>query len=87
MSAAAFILALPIRAYRYLVSPLVHPSCRYLPTCSEYAIEALTRHGAIDGAWLALKRVLRCHPLAGSGYDPVPGTGPRHTHEHHPDAA
>jgi uncharacterized protein len=61
-----------IRAYQLLMSPVMPPSCRYLPTCSEYAAEAILRHGAARGAWLALKRLLRCHPWGGSGYDPVP---------------
>jgi len=62
----------PIWAYRLLVSPFLAPSCRYLPTCSAYACEALHRHGALAGGWLALKRVARCHPWGGAGYDPVP---------------
>ncbi len=61
-----------IRAYQLLVSPLLPPSCRYLPSCSEYAAEAIATHGAAYGTWLALRRVLRCHPWGGSGYDPVP---------------
>jgi uncharacterized protein len=61
-----------IRAYQLLISPLLLPSCRYLPSCSAYAAEAIERHGAAHGSWLALKRLLRCHPWGGSGYDPVP---------------
>ncbi len=61
-----------IRAYQLLVSPLLLPSCRYLPSCSEYAAEAIAVHGASHGTWLALRRLLRCHPWGGSGYDPVP---------------
>jgi putative membrane protein insertion efficiency factor len=61
-----------IRAYQLLVSPFMAPSCRYLPSCSAYASEALERHGVIVGGWLALKRVARCHPWGGMGYDPVP---------------
>jgi uncharacterized protein len=60
-----------VRAYQLLVSPLLAPSCRYLPTCSDYAIEALSRHGALRGSALALLRLARCHPWGGSGYDPV----------------
>ena len=65
-----------VRAYRLLVSPLLAPRCRYLPTCSEYAIEALRRHGALRGGLLALRRILRCHPWGGHGYDPVPPAPP-----------
>ena len=61
-----------IRAYQLFVSPLLLPSCRYLPSCSEYAAEAIERHGALRGSVLALQRVARCHPWGGSGYDPVP---------------
>lgn len=61
-----------IRAYQKIVSPLLPPSCRFYPTCSAYAIEALERHGLVKGAALATKRVLRCHPFNPGGYDPVP---------------
>lgn len=61
-----------LRAYRYFVSPLLGPRCRYLPTCSEYAMEAVERYGAARGTALALRRLLRCHPLSRGGYDPVP---------------
>jgi putative membrane protein insertion efficiency factor len=61
-----------IRFYRRVVSPMTPPSCRFTPTCSAYAEEAVRRHGAARGGWLALKRLLRCHPFGGSGYDPVP---------------
>ncbi|MDE5799861.1 MAG: membrane protein insertion efficiency factor YidD [Paramuribaculum sp.] len=66
------LLTLPIHFYRYCISPLTPASCRFTPTCSEYAIEAIMRHGAIKGTWLALRRICRCHPWGGSGYDPVP---------------
>lgn len=66
----------PIHAYRLLLSPVIGPRCRFLPTCSEYALEALVRHGVLRGGWLALRRILRCHPWGGSGYDPVPGSEP-----------
>ena len=66
------ILSLPILFYRGAISPMLPSSCRYTPTCSRYALEALRRHGAIKGSWLAIKRILRCHPWGGSGYDPVP---------------
>jgi putative membrane protein insertion efficiency factor len=65
-----------IRAYQLLISPLLLPSCRYLPSCSNYAAEAIARHGALRGGWLAVKRLLRCHPWGGSGYDPVPPSCP-----------
>jgi uncharacterized protein len=61
-----------IRAYQLVLSPLLLPSCRYLPSCSDYAAEAIACHGAARGCWLALGRLLRCHPWGGSGYDPVP---------------
>ena len=61
-----------IRLYQLFVSPLLPPGCRYLPTCSDYAAEAIARHGAARGSWLALRRLVRCHPWGGSGYDPVP---------------
>lgn len=64
-----------IRAYQLVLSPLLLPSCRYLPSCSEYAAEAIATHGSARGSWLALRRLARCHPWGGSGYDPVP---PRH---------
>jgi putative membrane protein insertion efficiency factor len=71
-----------IRAYQLVVSPLLLPSCRYLPSCSEYAAEAIATHGAPYGAWLALKRLLRCHPWGGSGWDPVPGRTDPASHRH-----
>ncbi|MEL7035796.1 MAG: membrane protein insertion efficiency factor YidD [Cyanobacteria bacterium J06592_8] len=61
-----------IRGYRMFISPLLPPSCRYTPTCSQYAIEAVERFGVIEGGWLATKRILRCHPFHPGGYDPVP---------------
>lgn len=65
-------LCLPILFYQRAISPFTPPSCRFTPTCSAYALEALRKHGPIKGLWLALKRILRCHPWGGSGYDPVP---------------
>jgi putative membrane protein insertion efficiency factor len=65
-------LALPIRAYRRWISPLKPAMCRFAPTCSQYAIEALELHGPIQGSWLALKRIARCHPFCEGGHDPVP---------------
>lgn len=72
MSPAAFAVSLPIRAYRIFGSPLVGMHCRFQPTCSAYALEALAKHGAFDGLRLAAKRIARCHPWGGSGYDEVP---------------
>ncbi|MEM0942426.1 MAG: membrane protein insertion efficiency factor YidD [Pseudomonadota bacterium] len=72
MSPLAHIVALPIRAYRLIGSPWVGQNCRFQPTCSAYALEALERHGAFKGTWLTIRRLGRCHPLGSSGYDPVP---------------
>ncbi len=66
-----FLLTL-IRFYRRNISPLRKPCCRYIPTCSEYALEAVEKYGALKGSWLALRRFLRCHPFHRGGYDPVP---------------
>ncbi len=68
---------LPIRAYRRFLSPLKPPVCRFDPTCSSYALLALQRHGAVRGSWLALRRILRCHPFTEPGHDPVPPAPPR----------
>lgn len=72
-----------VRFYRAAISPLLPASCRYTPTCSEYAETALRRHGAVRGGWLTARRLLRCHPFGGRGYDPVPeapdpGPAPEH---------
>ncbi len=72
MTPVAYIVSIPVRVYRVVFSPLVGKSCRYAPTCSEYTLEALEKHGALKGSWLAAKRIGSCHPLGGSGYDPVP---------------
>lgn len=66
------LLLLPIRCYRYVISPLLPPRCRFIPSCSAYAEEAVIKHGVIKGGYLAAKRIGRCHPWGGSGYDPVP---------------
>jgi putative membrane protein insertion efficiency factor len=66
------LLQLPIRIYRWLISPLLGTNCRYYPSCSEYALEAIDRHGALRGGWLSVRRVCRCHPWGGHGHDPVP---------------
>ncbi len=61
-----------IHCYRYIVSPLLAPSCRHLPTCSEYSLECIKRHGLFRGAWHSIKRIIRCRPGGTSGYDPIP---------------
>lgn len=66
------LLKLPILAYRYLISPLLGPRCRFVPSCSEYALEAIEVHGPFYGSWLALCRLVRCHSLSDGGFDPVP---------------
>jgi putative membrane protein insertion efficiency factor len=66
------ILLMPVYFYKYCISPLKPATCRYTPTCSEYAVQALKKHGPLKGFWLALKRICRCHPWGGHGYDPVP---------------
>ncbi|TVP74163.1 MAG: membrane protein insertion efficiency factor YidD [Rhodobacteraceae bacterium] len=86
MSPSAWIISLPIRAYRIVFSPWVGHNCRYQPTCSAYAMEALQRHGAWRGTWLAARRIGRCHPWGQSGYDPVPGADPEHDAEAKQDA-
>ena len=72
MSPLARLFALPVRAYRLIFSPWVGHNCRYDPTCSAYALQALEKHGAIKGGWLAAKRIARCHPWGGMGVDDVP---------------
>ena len=65
----------PIRFYRLFISPLLPPACRFSPSCSAYALEAILLHGPLKGGWLALRRLARCHPWGGSGFDPVPRPG------------
>ena len=76
---AVAMLSAPIMVYRYLLSPVMPPACRFHPSCSAYALEALAEHGPFKGSWLALRRLARCHPIewlgSGSGYDPVPPHG------------
>jgi putative membrane protein insertion efficiency factor len=67
----AILIAL-IRAYQYAVRPALGANCRFAPSCSDYALEAIRKHGALKGAWLAVRRVVRCHPYHPGGYDPVP---------------
>jgi uncharacterized protein len=76
MTPLAHVLAVPVRAYRLILSPMVGHGCRFQPTCSAYALDALDRHGGLRGGWLAARRICRCHPWGGMGYDPVPGTDP-----------
>nr|WP_246434796.1 membrane protein insertion efficiency factor YidD [Teredinibacter haidensis] len=73
---------LPVYLYRYLISPLLGPRCRFEPTCSSYAIDAIQLHGISRGSWLSLKRLGKCHPWHPGGYDPVPGQS-SHSHHHH----
>lgn len=68
----AELLCLPILFYKNCISPMLPPSCRFTPTCSQYALEALRKHGPLKGLYLTIKRILRCHPWGDSGYDPVP---------------
>lgn len=68
-----------IRLYQRYISPLTPPTCRFHPTCSNYAIEAISEHGVLKGTWLAIKRILKCHPFHPGGFDPVP---PKKDHEH-----
>ena len=73
---------LPLRVYRRWLSPLKPPMCRFSPTCSQYAVEAIELHGILRGSWLALRRLLRCHPLCKGGYDPVPGSEAQRNRAH-----
>lgn len=61
-----------IKLYQWIISPILGPKCRFTPTCSNYALEALKKYGVIKGTWLTVKRISRCHPFGGHGYDPVP---------------
>ena len=86
MTPLAHLFALPVRFYRLVFSPWVGHGCRFHPTCSAYALEALQRHGGIKGAWLTARRIARCHPWGGSGIDNVPEsdkTKAQCRHQHH----
>lgn len=72
MSLFSKILIAPVRFYQRCISPLTPPACRYTPTCSQYMIEAIEKHGPLRGLYLGVRRILRCAPWGGSGYDPVP---------------
>ena len=76
MNRVRYILSLPfivlVKLYQWVLSPLIGPKCRYTPSCSHYALEAFKKYGPLKGAWLAIKRIARCHPWGGHGYDPVP---------------
>lgn len=78
MTPLAWLLSLPVRGYRLVASPWVGRGCRFQPTCSAYALEALERHGAFRGGGLMIWRICRCHPWGGHGYDPVPGADDDH---------
>ena len=68
----SLLLIIPIKIYQTIISPLLGPRCRFTPTCSQYAVEAIQKYGPFKGSWLSFKRILKCHPWGGSGYDPVP---------------
>ncbi len=82
LSPLAWLMRLLVLAYRYGLSPLLGPRCRFYPSCSAYALEAIEQHGALRGGWLSLRRLLRCHPWHPGGYDAVPerDAAGRHTH-------
>lgn len=86
--ALVFTLKAPVWIYRMVISPLLGPRCRFQPTCSAYALEALDRHGPVKGVWLTLRRLAKCHPITwlggASGYDPVPLHAPHSHPEHSP---
>ncbi|ADO43629.1 membrane protein insertion efficiency factor YidD [Ketogulonicigenium vulgare] len=85
MTPLARLFALPVKAYRLVLSPWIGQYCRYHPTCSTYALEALEKHGGLKGGWLTLRRLARCHPWGGSGIDnvPEPKAKPKAKPNHH----
>jgi putative membrane protein insertion efficiency factor len=85
-TALRLLVLLPIRFYQWVISPMLPAACRYQPTCSAYAVEAITRHGVLAGGWLTLRRLLHCHPWGGSGFDPVPPICGGHPHTNHPSS-
>ncbi len=76
-----YVLKYLIRGYQLAISPLFGPSCRFYPSCSHYAIEAIETHGSLRGVWLTVKRISRCHPWHEGGFDPVPGRCLKHSHD------
>jgi uncharacterized protein len=76
VTAPARLIMLPIKGYQRFISPLLGPRCRFAPSCSAYAVGAITEHGAARGLWLAVRRIARCHPFNPGGYDPVPARKP-----------
>jgi len=72
LKAIGWIILIPVYFYKFFISPLTRSSCRFVPTCSEYAVQAVKVHGPFKGSILSVKRILRCHPWGSSGYDPVP---------------
>lgn len=72
MKPVTWLFTAAIRLYQWCLAPLIGPACRYMPSCSEYAHEAIVTHGPLTGIWLALRRLCRCHPWGGDGWDPVP---------------
>jgi putative membrane protein insertion efficiency factor len=82
MNPVTWILVGAIRLYQWVVAPLIGPACRFMPSCSEYAREAVVTHGPAAGVWLAARRLLRCHPWGGEGWDPVPPAAAKATRTH-----
>jgi putative membrane protein insertion efficiency factor len=76
-----YVLKYLIRGYQLAISPFLGPRCRFYPSCSHYAIEAIETHGALRGCWLTIKRISRCHPWHEGGFDPVPGRCLKHSHD------